>query len=50
MNHDLGQGGNEIGSLDSGISIFPFLFSILLSFLAKAKGVEKEKGEFRTIL
>ena len=38
-NYGLGQGGNKIGRLDSGISFsFPFHF---LSFLGKGKGVEK---------
>jgi len=47
-NYGLGQGGNKIESLDSGISIFPFLFCILSS-LDKGK-VLKRKGEYRDII
>jgi len=48
-NYSLGQGGNKIGSLDLGISVFPFLFSIILSFLDKRKGVD-EKGGYRIVI
>lgn len=41
----LRQRGNEIGSWNSGINIFPLVFSILISFLEKGNGVVKKEGD-----
>jgi hypothetical protein len=48
--YGLGQGGNKMGRLDSGISfLFPFLFSIFSS-LDKGEWAEKKMGEYSNIL
>jgi hypothetical protein len=47
-NYGLGQGGNERGNLDSGISLsFTFLYPFLS--LIKRRGLRRKKGEYRII-